>query len=170
MAPTSEVVLLGPDDRTGPLESALHRVGILTRSLAATTAMRQPGWVAGAELALFCAPPGTHGTLETECYVSGTGALHVSWDTRAAAVGPYVAPGYGPCPACLGTAPTPLHGAHPALTAWATSWAALHALAALEGTSDVVGASWLWRLGEPGLGLKTWHRRSACLVSGCRQP
>ncbi|AQX14792.1 hypothetical protein BCR15_02280 [Tessaracoccus lapidicaptus] len=167
---TPTVVLIGPVDMTTPVEAALRRLPLRPATLTPAAALRRPGWCVGAALTVFTSLPGAQPTLEAECYAHATGALHVTWDDESALVGPFVAPGYGPCPSCLAQPAHPRGPGHDALAAWASAWTALHALAVVEGSSDVVGASWAWQLGEPGLALKTWRRRRGCPVAGCAQP
>lgn len=165
-----DVAVIGLPDVTRPLAAALRRVQLLPRLFTPMAALRSPGCTAGAALTIFTGSPGRQPTLEAEVYTDGTGALHVAWDANTAEVGPFVTPGFGPCPACLARDTAPGPGEHRALVAWASSWAALQALAIVDGSTDLIGASWTWRLGAPGLGLVTWQRRPRCPARQCRQP
>lgn len=167
---SEQVMVVGPPSGSGPLCSSLRRAGLAAVPLDPNRALRQPGWLTDAALAVFVGRPGTHPTLEAEAYVESIGAVHVSWDDSAAEVGPFVAPGAGPCPRCLASSRRQGPGTDPGLEAWATSWAALQAAAILGGCTDLVGASWAWRLASPGLGLVAWRARPECTVASCRQP
>lgn len=170
---TVQVAVVGTPLDTRPLAIALRQAQLHAVPTTPETALRSPGTMLGAALTVFVGPPGAHPMLETELYEAGQGALHVAWDTRAAQVGPFVAPGHGPCPACLGHDHAPqLHtgGAHRALVGWAGSLAALQAHAIVRGSTDLVGVSWTWRLSAPGLGVVGWRKRAGCRAAGCVQP
>jgi len=170
---TVQVAVVGTPLDTRPLAIALRQAQLHAVPTTPDTALRSPGTMLGAALTVFVGPPGAHPMLETELYEAGQGALHVAWDTRAAQVGPFVAPGHGPCPACLGHdhAPQPqTGGAHRALVGWAGSLAALQAHAIVRGSTDLVGVSWTWRLSAPGLGVVGWRKRAGCRAAGCVQP
>lgn len=164
-------MVLGSPARTAPVAAGLQRAGFAVKTLTARAAHRSPGITAAAALAVLTWPPGRHPVLESEIYGAQTGALHVWWHARGAAVGPYVAPGFGPCPACLasaGRAPNE-RGASMHLGAWASFWAALQAMAVVQhGTTDLMGCTWTWHVDEPGLSLVTWPWRDQCRTRGCR--
>lgn len=165
-----QVIVVGPPDRSQPLCTAIGRLIPATLALTVDEALRHPGSLSEASLAVFTGHPGAYPTLEAEAYVESVGALHVSWGATVAEVGPFVAPGYGPCPRCLSEAREPGTTFHQALAAWASSWATLQAEAILQGATDLVGASWTWRLGSPGVEIVSWQRRPGCVREGCRQP
>lgn len=108
--------------------------------------------------------------IESEIYGAETGALHVWWHAKGAAVGPFVRPGFGPCPACLASAERrhPERGTLPHITAWAAAWTALQATAIVEhGATELMGSSWTWHTDNPGLSLLTWPWRATCRAGGC---
>lgn len=167
---TPVLTVLGSPTRTAPIAAGLQRAGLFTRTVTPKAAHRSPGTTSASALAILTWPPGRHPVLESEIYGAETGALHVWWHARGAAVGPYVAPGFGPCPACLSSAErTPSErGGLTELTAWASAWTALQALALLRhGTTDLMGSTWMWNIDEPGLSLFTWPWRADCRTRGC---
>lgn len=165
------VSVVGAPQAIHPLSVALRRAHLRPVPVTPEDALRNPGVTLDARLIVFASPPGAQLPLEAEAYAAGTGALHVAWDAAAAAVGPFVSPGLGPCPACLAHRSGPqAPGAHRALVSWASSWAALQAHAIVRGSTDLVALSWAWQLGRPGLSLVGWQRLPDCRVAGCAQP
>ncbi len=170
MTSTPLVTVLGSPTRTTPVAAGLQRAGLLARTITARAAHRSPGSASSSALSILTWAPGRHPVLESEIYGGETGALHVWWHAKGAAVGPYVRPGFGPCPACLSSAQwrTSERGAAKHLTAWASAWTALQAMAVVEyGTTDLMGSSWTWNLDDPGLSLITWPWRVDCPTRGC---
>lgn len=167
------VMVLGSPIRTAIVTAGLQRAGLLARTLTAREAHRSPGSTSDSPLNILTWPPGRHPVIESEIYGSATGALHVWWHARGAAVGPYVVPGFGPCPACLASSPKPQQerGEQTQLTSWAASWAALQTLAVIEhGTTELMGSTWTWNVDNPGLSLLTWPWRTNCATRGCYEP
>ncbi|MHA6524816.1 hypothetical protein [Tessaracoccus sp. G1721] len=170
---TVQVSVVGDPLDTRTLAIALRRAHLHAVPITPEAALRSPGSTLGASLTLLVGPPGAHPTLESEIYEAGQGVLHVAWDSESAQVGPFVAPGHGPCPACLGHGHLPgpqTRGAHRALVGWAGSLAALQAHAIVRGSTDLVAVGWTWRLSAPGLGVVGWGKRAACRAPGCVQP
>lgn len=168
---TQQIVVVGDPTATRPLEAALQRAQLRCSRVEPAAALRSPGMVSDCALTVFCSPPGTHTTLEAEVYAAESGAFHVTWDAGSALVGPFVAPGHGPCPSCLAHASSPAGGGtHRALVSWASSLAALQVRDVLRGGTDLVGVSWVWRLAHPGLSLTAWTKRACCRTTGCAQP
>lgn len=163
------VTVISPSARGGPVLAALLRVGIPATPLSLATARRSPaGWL-DADLVVCAWAPGAEPAVEGELFARETGALHVAWDGDLATVGPHVVPGLGPCPRCLAATAPVLGDPGGALPgAWAAASAALQVTGILAaGASDLVGASWLWRLRRPGLAVVEHHRRPDCRVAGC---
>ena len=168
---TQQIAVVGTPTATRPVEAALRRAQLRSTPVEPAAALRSPGLISGCALTVFCSPPGTQPTLEAEVYAAKQGALHVAWDASAALVGPFVAPGHGPCPSCLAPASSrPGGGTHRALVSWASSLAALQVRDVLRGSTDLVGVSWVWRLEHPGLSLTAWTRKEGCRTAGCVQP
>lgn len=169
----SEVGLcvVGPEQRTTALVRALLDVGLHSRCLTGAQAHRGVGSLLGAQLIVWASPPGSTPDPEAEGYASGAVGLYCHWGSNAAVVGPVVAKGAGPCPRCLRSPDTDSTvGDNPLLGAWAVAMAALQCEALLRvGSSELVGASWSWRLDAPGLTLLARRRRVGCLVRGCSQ-
>ena len=114
----ASIVVLGSELRAGLITAALSRAGYSARCLSPELAHRSPGHTADA-LAIMLWPPGIHPAVEAEHHAGGSGALHAWWDGSFAEVGPFVTPGVGPCPLCLGArGPLPQPGHDPALAAW----------------------------------------------------
>ena len=163
------VSVIGEMPRTSFLAPALRRSGLTVAPVLLEEARRTPGSWLGAGLVVCTWPAGGQPEIENELFTQATGALHASWDTLSAEVGPFVAPGLGPCPGCLAvSSPSPGEGCSAALGAWVATTITLHALGILdERRSDLVGASWLWRRTEPGLQLIERRSRPGCPVPGC---
>ncbi|HSO70783.1 MAG TPA: hypothetical protein VLQ67_14250 [Arachnia sp.] len=168
---THQIAVVGTPTATRPLEAALRRAQLRSIPVEPAAALRSPGLISGCALAVFCSQPGTQPTLEAEVYAAKVGALHVAWDASAALVGPFVAPGHGPCPSCLAQASSPAGGGtHRALVSWASALAALQVRDVLRGSTDLVGVGWAWRLEHPGLSLTSWTKQAGCRTAGCAQP
>lgn len=170
---TPSLMVVGSPTRTAPIAAGLQRAGLFTRTITARAAHRSPGCTSSSSLAILTWPPGRHPIIESEIYGAETGALHVWWHARGAAVGPYVQPGFGPCPACLTSAQRQLteRGTTMHVTAWASAWTALQAAALVQhGTTDLMGSSWTWNTDNPGLSLLTWPWRTNCPTRGCHRP
>ncbi|GAA4888715.1 hypothetical protein GCM10025789_01260 [Tessaracoccus lubricantis] len=168
---TQPLTVLGSPARTAPIAAGLQRAGMFARTVTPRDAHRSPGTTSSSALAVLTWAPGRHPVLESEIYGEEIGALHVWWDAKGAAVGPYVAPGFGPCPACLASRENQPaeRGTGRHLTAWAASWAALQAMAVLQhGTTDLMGSTWTWNVEQPGLSLITWPWRTGCPTRGCQ--
>ncbi|HQD20676.1 MAG TPA: hypothetical protein PKY27_00320 [Arachnia sp.] len=163
------IVILGPERRAGLVEAALRRASHGARCLSPEVARRSPGHTTDS-LAVMLWPPGLHPAIEAEHFTDGAGALHAWWDGSFAEVGPFVAPGIGPCPPCLGTrGPLPQPGHDPALAAWVATTAALSLRGVLAtGSTTLAGTSLTWDATRPGVGSHTWLRRDDCAVPGCR--
>ena len=171
MSATPILMILGAPTRTAPIAAGIQRAGLVAKTATPRAALQSPGSTSGAALAILAWPPGANPILESEIYGAETGALHVWWHSKGASVGPFVSPGFGPCPGCLASADRrpPHRGGALHLTAWAASWAALQALAVVQqGTTDLMGSSWTWHVDDPGLSLLTWPWRSGCRTRGCR--
>lgn len=98
--------------------------------------------------------PGMDPVLEEALFSDGTPVLHAWWGEHRASVGPFVARGASPCPACQRSVTGTGGPVHPLLASWALSWASLEAQAYLShGTSELIGACWSWDLRDPGLQL-----------------
>lgn len=166
------VLVLGPPAPAGQLTAALGALGLAARALTPDRALRSAGSLLGVDLAVLAAPPARHPMLEAEAHAAAVGVLHVWWDGGQAEVGPFTRHGFGPCPACLAGSTTPAgSGGSAGLAAWACALTALEAAAFLRlGTTELIGASWRWRLQAPGLALALWPTRRNCPTPGCRQP
>ncbi|MDO5677513.1 MAG: hypothetical protein Q4G35_08420 [Propionibacteriaceae bacterium] len=164
------LMVLGSPTRTAPIAAGLQRAGLFTKTITPRAAHGSPGSTSAASLAVLTWPPGRHPVVESEIYGAETGALHVWWHAKGAAIGPYVRPGFGPCPACLTSVPRSLteRGTSRHVTAWAAAWVALQAMAVVEhGSTDLMGTSWTWHTDNPGLSLMSWPWRTACRTRGC---
>jgi len=172
MGTGSDLCVIAHPRRATPIAAALTSAGLLSRGLTPRQAHDAPGSILGAEIIVWGFSPGTHPTLEAEAYTGGTIGLYAQWDDESAEVGPVCAPGRGPCTACLRrTRWSPRGGLNALLGSWAAAWVALHCDALLRtGSTELVGASWVWDLSHPGLALRRWPRRSCCTVPGCGQP
>lgn len=171
MTTTPHICVLGSPTRTAPIAAGLQRAGLLARTITPRAAHRSPGATSSSALTVLAWPPGRHPVLESEIYGAETGALHVWWHAKGAAVGPFVRPGFGPCPACLTSAGrrTCERGSAKHLTAWASAWTALQAIAVVEhGSTDLMGSTWTWHTDDPGLSLITWPWRADCPTRGCQ--
>lgn len=166
------ILVLGQPSQTRQLTLALHSAKLVAHGLTPGQALRSAGSMLGADLVVLPAPPGRNATLEAEAYAAGVGVLHVWWDSLQAEVGPFTSQGLGPCPTCFaGSAPQAGPGRAAPLAAWACALATLECAALfLAGQTELLGASWRWRLDEPGLGLAQWPSSEACLTAGCVQP
>ncbi|MBK7821353.1 MAG: hypothetical protein IPJ61_09795 [Tessaracoccus sp.] len=164
----ASIVVLGSELRAGLITAALSRAGYSARCLSPELAHRSPGHTADA-LAIMLWPPGIHPAVEAEHHAGGSGALHAWWDGSFAEVGPFVTPGVGPCPLCLGArGPLPQPGHDPALAAWvaATVTLTVHGLLTL-GRTTLTGASLTWDTRRPGITAHVWQRRDDCAAAGC---
>lgn len=170
MISTPSVAVLGSPTRTVPIAASLQRAGLGVRSITTRRAHRSPGTTSSSDLTVLTWPPGVHPVLESEIYGFHTGAMHVWWHGRGASVGPFVRPGFGPCPACLasaGRSPS-TRGTSSHFVAWAAAWVALQASAVVEhGSTDLMGTSWTWHADDPGLSLLRWPWRTSCSTRGC---
>ena len=163
------VTVISPSPHGGPVLAAMLRVGIPAAPLPLAAARRSPtGWL-DSDLVVCVWEPGAEPAVEGELFGQATGALHVAWDVDLAIVGPHVVAGLGPCPQCLAaTAPVLGDPAGALPGAWAAASAALQVAGILAvGASDLVGASWLWRLRRPGLAVVEHRARRDCPVPGC---
>lgn len=166
------ILVLGQPSHTRQLTAAFASTELLAHGLTPGQALRSAGSMLGADLVVLSDPPGRHATLEAEAYAAGVGVLHVWWDAMQAEVGPFTSQGLGPCPTCLaGSAPQAAPGCAAPLGTWACALATLECAALfLAGQTELLGASWRWRLDQPGLSLALWPGREACPTSGCVQP
>ncbi|NHB85919.1 hypothetical protein G7085_18970 [Tessaracoccus sp. HDW20] len=172
MGTGADLCVIGHPRRVSRIAEALSAAGLLSRGLTPREAHDAPGSVLGAEIIVWAFSPGTHPTLEAEGYAGGAIGLYAHWDDESAEVGPVCVPGRGPCAACLRrTTPPRRGGLNPLLGSWTAAWAALHCDALLRtGSTELVGASWAWRLTRPGLTLRGWPRLPGCIVPDCGQP
>ncbi len=163
------IVVIGADE-TG-LGPSLRGVVPRAQHSAIREALRHPGTLAGADLALFAWAPGANPTLEEQAFAAGTGMLHVAIQPGSATIGPYVAWALTPCPRCharlsgIQAKPSP---ADPLLHRWAVSWLALEVDALTHhGVTDLVLRSYRWEAERPGLQEMSWSRHDDCQHPGC---
>nr|WP_139280288.1 hypothetical protein [Tessaracoccus bendigoensis] len=167
----ADVRVVGAQHRTTVVARALATGGLHCRCLTPGEATRRPGSILGAHIIVWAFPPGSHPTIEAEGYASGAIGCYAHWGSESAEVGPITVEGAGPCPACLHASPAePGDHTDPLLGMWAAALAALQCDALLRtGRSELIGASWRWRLGAPGLALARWPGRCDCRAVECGQ-
>ncbi len=165
-----ELCVVGRTERATAIGLALASVGLPWRAVSPEVALGRPGVVVGSPALIWAFPPGRHPTLETQGYASGTCAVYAHWSGTVAEVGPVLVRGSGPCVACLfASAASNGRGGHPALRSWVAAWAALQCEALLRtGSSELIGASWRWRLNRPGLDLVRWRALPGCGARDCQ--
>lgn len=168
----ADVTILGTRPFAQPLATALHRVGLYPTRHGVGNATRRLGSLLGCRLIVFGWPPGFRPELEADAYASRTPALHAWWTTEAAAVGPLVIKGMGPCPRCLGARATQFRPAGPGMLGeWVLATTTLEAHAAIRhGVTDLAGTSLTWSSDSPGLGVTPWTRRVECTEIECSEP
>ncbi|HMR49456.1 MAG TPA: hypothetical protein PKE40_09520 [Arachnia sp.] len=121
-------------------------------------------------LAIALWPPTTQPVADEILFSTGVPVLHAWWDGQFAEVGPFLARGASCCPRChrISLTHEPSSGDDPALASWTLSWAGLAAIAyQRDGTSELIGASWRWEFGDPGLISAGWGLTGNCGAPGC---